>query len=356
MREAWWPAALLVLVMASPAAAAGPPEDRLARLGEIGRLLAGDGPAPADAEPLLAEILALADAEVLDNLRTGGPFASAAFIQERLDTFTSTWGGASFHVQPLGRPGETPLTLGVFSLAGAAPHGSVRAYGRAPGGETSLLVAIAHDGAPEVHSWPAARDGSAQILATWLGAGSGGGGRPLQVEVWRRGGREGLERVWSAATLFPDGLWALGFFVKGADISIRYEARYPGWKPGCDGQTEHVDLYRPDARRDAPALARRQVVNGWHRELQAAVARLLAALPSRDPAPLAELVPDRSLRGRLPRGLAPEPACDQGSPDAPAGVTVAATEDRNGRLVPWSLSWRRAARGWRLSAAAPMLQ
>jgi hypothetical protein len=86
------------------------------------------------------------------------------------------------------------------------------------------------------------------------------------------------------------------------------------------------------------------------------VGRFLAALAAGNRAALAELVPDRALRGRLPRALAPEPACDQGSPGAPAGVTVAATEERNGRLVPWSLSWRRSPRGWRLHAAAPMLQ
>jgi hypothetical protein len=356
MRAPWGVAVLLVLAVALRGAGAAPPEDRLARVGELGRLLSGDPLAPGDGEALLAEIFALADAEVLDSLRSGGPFASAAFIQERLDAFTATWGGAGFRVAPLGRAGEAPLILGVWSVAGAAPRGSVRAWGPGPGGEARLLAAVEHEGAPEIHAWPPARDGSAQVLVTWLGAGSGGGGRPLQIEVWRRGGRDGLDRVWSAATLFPGGLWALGFSVKGAEVSIRYEPRYPGWKPGCERQTEHVDLYRPDARGDALVLARRQVVNGWHRELQATVERFLAALASRHQATLAELVPDRALRGRLPRTLAAEPACDQGSPDAAPGVAVAATEERDGRMVPWSLSWRRAPRGWRLSAAAPMLQ
>jgi len=37
-------------------------------------------------------------------------------------------------------------------------------------------------------------------------------------------------------------------------------------------------------------------------------------------------------------------------------VTVAATELRGGRRVPWALGWTRGPAGWRLRAAAPVLE
>jgi len=62
------------------------------------------------------------------------------------------------------------------------------------------------------------------------------------------------------------------------------------------------------------------------------------------------------LRARLPRALAPDAVCDVVVSNAPLSVVVAATETRSGRTVPWSLSWRRDASGWRLRAAAPVLE
>ena len=41
---------------------------------------------------------------------------------------------------------------------------------------------------------------------------------------------------------------------------------------------------------------------------------------------------------------------------APATVIVAATREHDGQRVPWSLTWRRESRGWRLAAAGPMLE
>ncbi len=179
----------------------------------------------------------------------------------------------------LGAGGGTgALTVGVFTLPGPAPRGSVRVYGRRRDGDVARLAAITHDGTAELHRWAAARDGAPQLLVTWLGAASGSGGRALEIELWRRGGRDGVERRWSSAALFPDGVRALGFAVKSDGVTIRYEAPYAGRKPGCQGQTELVDLYRPDARREDLVLVRRNVVNGWHRELQAAVGRVLLAL------------------------------------------------------------------------------
>jgi hypothetical protein len=355
MRRAW---AVLVALMLVSAAGDGGATDRLSRVEELRGVLSTTGEtAPADLDAALAALFALADDEIIENLRAGEPFASAAFIQERLDAFMAAWGGAGFRVHRLGAGGGTgALTVGVFTLPGPAPRGSVRVYGRRRDGEVARLAAITHDGTPELHRWVAARDGAPQLLATWLGAASGSGGRVLEIELWRRGGRDGVERRWSLAALFPDGLRALGFAVKSDGVSIRYEAPYAGRKPGCQGQTELVDLYRADVRREDLVLVRRAVVNGWHRELQAAVGRVLVALDAGDAATLGALAPDRALAARLPRTLTREPACDEAAPGTPTSATVAVTEERSGRRVPWSLVWRRAPKGWRLTAAMPMLQ
>jgi hypothetical protein len=350
--------AVLVALMLVSAAASGAATDRLSRVEALRAVLAATGEtAPADLDAALAALFALADDEIIENLGAGEPFASTAFIQERLDAFMAAWGGAAFRVHRVGAGGGTgALTVGVFTLPGPAPRGSVRVYGRRRDGDVARLAAITHDGTPELHRWAAAQDGAPQLLASWLGAASGADGRTLEIELWRRGGRDGVERRWSSATLFPDGVQALGFAVKGDEVTIRYQAPYAGRKPGCQGQTELIDLYRPAVRRDDLVLVRRSVVNGWHRELQAAVGRVLLALDTGDAATLAALVPDRALAARLPRTLTREPACDEAAPGTPTSATVAVTEEQSGRRVPWSLVWRRAPRGWRLTAAMRMLQ
>ena len=237
--------------------------------------------APADLDAALAALFALADDEIIENLGAGEPFASTAFIQERLDAFMAAWGGAGFRVHRLGAGGGTgALTVGVFTLPGPEPRGSVRVYGRRRDGDVARLAAITHDGTPELIAGRR-RDGAPQLWRR--GWARGDRGRALESSVAPRG-PDGVERRWSSAALFPDGLQALGFVVKGDAVTIRYEAPYAGRKPGCQGQTEMVDLYRPDVRREDLVLARRGVVNGWHRELQAAVGRVLLALEAGDAA------------------------------------------------------------------------
>ena len=114
-------------------------------------------------------------------------------------------------------------------------------------------------------------------------------------------------------------------------------------------------LGRP-ARSIGLTLVHRRVVNGWHRELQSAVTRLYSALGTDDRHVVAELVPDPSLRARLPRELRAEPVCDARDPARPGTVIVAATREHDQQREPWSLTWRGGARGWRLAAAAPVLQ
>jgi hypothetical protein len=155
--------------------------------------------------------------------------------------------------------------------------------------------------------------------------------------------------VWSTASLLGEGLRARSWSVRGADLRIRYELRYPGWAPGCEGQTEVEDVYRLLGPAGITRVSRREH-DAWHRDLHAAVQRLTEALAARDETALATLVPDRGLRGRLPSALRPEPSCD--AREGAEAVSVAAVADRR----PWALTFRQAGARWRLTAASPVLQ
>ena len=359
-------------VCGTAAATGGDRLDRFRELAASGLARAQLGGAET-ADATVSELYALVDEEIVENLESGGPFASLGFIQERLDAFGGAWGGASFHIlRPAGGAARAPLTIGVLALAGVPGSGSMRLYGRTAGAVVPVRT-VTHDGVPEVHEWPAARDGAPQWVVTWTGPAVGRGARPVRVELWRQRRDDEATRVWGSADLYPDGLWASDLAIRRGEIRLRYELRYPGWKPGCEGQTEHEDFYRVPPGADVPALARRQVFNGWHRDLGTAVERFFAALAHQDLRRLAELVPDARVRARLPAGLRPEPACEAHSPDTPGMVVVAATDDGPGpdsrrgesrpatsrvpAASPWSLWWTRAPGGaWRLSAAQPVLE
>ncbi len=369
--RAWIAGITAALVLAAGLSAHA--TDRLERFRDLAasrlalaQLGAGDASGSA-----VTELYALVDEEIVENLESGGPFAAVAFIQDRLDAFSGAWGGASFQVlRPRGGRVRGPFTVGIFSLSGVPDSGGMRIYARS-GDSIGPVRTVTHDGVPEVSEWPPARDGSAQWLVTWLGPAAGRGSRPVRMELWRQRGDADATRAWSSADLFPDGLAASHVGLGRGEITLRYELRYPGWKPGCEGQTEHEDLYRAAADGGAPVLARRHVWNGWHRDLGSVVSAFFSALAGGDARRLAELVPDARLRQRLPAGLRPEPACEAQSPDMPGLVVVAATDERlagapDGRALrpstnghgpaPWSLWWTRAASGaWRLSAAQPVL-
>jgi hypothetical protein len=309
----------------------------------------GDG---ADVRPLYA----LIDEEVIESLDSGGPFASPMFIQGQLDGFAEAWGGVVLGVRAVvGPDARAPLLVGGFSLGTMGRTGSVRVYGRSAGAATLLSVS-AWRGAPEVLEWLPTRRGEAQFLVRWTGETSGRGTRALRLDLWRQTGPDTVRVVWSTAEHFPGGLWVAGAEVTPGEVVLRYETRYPGWKPGCEEQTEQVDVYRYQPAAETLALARGHAVNGWHRELQSAVTRFFAALHDRDERTLAELVPDAAVRGRLPAHLDPEPACEGRSPGRPGVVTVAAAEERDGGAAPWSLSWARLSQGWRLAAVEAVLQ
>ena len=269
-------------------------------------------------------------------------------------------GAARASACTVSRPGGATgaLTVGVFARARArrlvAPCASTgaAATGRSHGSRRSRTTAC-----PELHRWPAARDGAPQFVATWFGAASGRGGRPLAVEVWRGGG-DGVERLWTSSTPFPDGLSATAFAVKNGTIAIRYEPAYPGWKPGCDRQTEHVDFYRPDARRPgAGAEPARCASNAGIATCSARSGRLLDALASGDTRAVRALVPDRALAARLPRALGREPACDEaasGLADDRDGGGDGGSERRDRAVVAHVASDARRLAAGRCDAHATM--
>ena len=307
-------------------------------------------------EETVSALYRLVDDEIVENLRGGGIFASPDFIQERLEGFNSAWGGARFRVLRLGVEGPRALTVALYGLNGIEGPGSVRVF-TGTGAAAALTRTITHPGAPEAFAWPSARDGSPQLALTWAGAAVAARRYPLRVDVWRAG-PAGVSRTWSTELAYPEGLRAADWRLGVGEIVLRYDLRYPGWKPGCDGQTEQEEVFRQGS--DGIASVRRQTINAWHRELSREVTRFFAAVESGDRRALAELVPDASLRARLPGGLVPEPACDVASAETPNSVMVAATQERpdHGAAIrsPWSLVWNRQPRGWRLAGAAPVLQ
>jgi hypothetical protein len=334
---------LLLALVVTTVAAGADRGDRLDRFRELaasrlGLAQLGDDDAPFEA---YRDLYAVLDDEIVESLASGGPFASLAFIQDRLDTFAEAWGGATLRLSHAG-----PLLVGAFTLDERSAANSVRVYGQLRT-EPALLSAVYGQGRPSVHLLPSATDGTA-VLVAWEGPASRWGTRPLHIELLRRDG-DRMRVAWSTSDLFAEGLMARSWAVHGAEVRLRYELRYPGWAPGCEGQTEQEDVYRVTAN-VVSRLARRQV-DGWHRELHATVERLTAALAAGDDSTIAALVPDRGLRGRLPAALRAEPVCD--ARESGEAVSVAAVgEDRR----PWALTFRRLAGGWRLTAANPVLQ
>jgi len=333
-----------------------PAQDRLERFRTLGRDGLAAAPDAAARERALHELYELVDAEVLDSLRGDEPFSSLVFIRERLDALMDAWGGATLRVLRVpGAPGRAPLTIGLYSLAGVEGSGSLRIY-VGTGGSASLAASSTQDGVLDAQVWPAGPDHVVRVLALWSGASTGAAFRSLRAELWEGRAGDRVVRAWSTAERWPDGLVVSDWRAQPGALMIRHQIQYPGWTPGCPGQTEQEDHFRL-APSGGLVLVRQQVINGWAREVGAAADRLFRALAADDARALAALVPSPTLRARLPRSLVPEPLCEQPAPPgARSAVTVAASEISDGRRRPWALSWTRSASGWRLSAAAPVLQ
>jgi hypothetical protein len=341
---------MLVMALAGALASAGiatanPSIDRLERFRDLaGHRLAifqlGASSRSAEDE---REILALLDEEIVQNLASGGLFASEGFLQERLDGFAEVWGGAAFRALRVG-----PLAV-VACYLGEAGANSVRVYGRL-GDEAALLGTLRREGKPALHRLPGTPRDPVEFLVAWEGASSGRGTRELRLDVVRLRGDD-VTVAWSTTDAFPEGLLARTYRVRGPEVTIRYELHYPGWTPGCEGQTEGEDVYRFVAERGALVRTSRRQINGWHAGLHQAVGRLLSALASGDRSALLQLVPDPKLRGALPAKLDRDAACD--ARESGDRVSVAAVAEK-GR--PWTLTFLRAGTRWRLAAATPMLQ
>ncbi len=332
-------------VAAAVSVAAGPVPDRLERFRALvsERLSAAqilDAGTSADA---YGEAYALLDEEIVESLGSGGVFASTAFLQDRLDAFSDAWGGAAVRIVRLGQ-----LVVGVFQLGERATANSIRVYGRLRD-EAALLTTIAREGRPALYPLSPAGGGMVQFLVAWEGTASGQISRPLRLELARQYA-EGVRVVWSTAEVYPDGLVARSYTVRGPELRIRYELRYPGWVAGCEGQTEQEDVYRLAPATGAYARVSQRQYEAWHRELRASVARLFTALAGGDRRAVAGLVPDPRVRERLPAKLEPEPVCDAMTG---ANVSVAASD---GHGSPWSLTFQRAgAAGWRVTSASPVM-
>jgi hypothetical protein len=317
--------------------------DRLERFRTLAATRLG-GAALLDGDTSLTELYALLDEEIVESLDSGGVFASLGFLQDRLDGLADVWGGASLK---LTRVGE--LTVGAFHLG--ASHGVVRVYGR-PGDEVQLMTAMSREGRPSVQPLPPGPGGAPQFLVAWDGPSSGWGSRGFRLDLVRQRGAD-VVTAWTTATLFPDGLEARDWRVRGGEARVRYELRYPGWVPGCAGQTEQEDVYRLSADGSTLVRVSRRQHDAWHQGLRRAVSALFEALASRERAALAALVPDERLRQRLPASLRAEPACDAAEGAPPNRVSVAATTESG---APWTLVWEHASGRWRLRAATPVLQ
>ena len=215
------------------------------------------------------ELFALADEEIVENLATGGPFASPDFIQERLEAFMSAWGGASFRVHRLAsgacadiadgrrvrRAGSRAVGLRARVRAPprrddrAARRDRARRHARAPplAGGARRRAAVRRDvvrrGVGSRRA-PAARRAVARAAAT---ASSGCGRRPRRfpMDCPRRRSRSRTERSRSATSSLS-----------------RLEA---GLRPPDGARRTSIGRMR-----GAPGLvlSRRNVVNGWHRDLQ----------------------------------------------------------------------------------------
>src|ERR1700675_1378497 len=176
-RSAWLALALLVthgLVSGAPSVAGGPP-DRLERFRDLAsaRLTALPLETSVRAAEDEREIYALLDDEIIQNVTSGGLFASADFLQDRLDGLTAAWGGVAFHVMRVGSLVVVACPLGEDGAD------SVRVYGPRAG-EAALLATLRHEGRASLYALPAGPRSPLPFLVAWDGAPSGRGPRALR--------------------------------------------------------------------------------------------------------------------------------------------------------------------------------
>src|SRR5205823_366145 len=138
---------------------------------------------------------------------------------------------------------------------------SVRVYGPLRD-EAALLATLYREGRPSVT--PLAGAGEPQFLATWEGAPSGRGTRPLRVDLVRAHA-DGVRVTWSTATLFPEGLHARAAAGAGPRARMRRRRRRArdrldrGHERGSTAVEPHVPPRRrplaPDGRGAGDAMS-----------------------------------------------------------------------------------------------------
>jgi hypothetical protein len=329
----------------TPAQAARP-ADRLDRFRTLAasRLSLVEAQDPERAAETYREIYGLVDEEIVESLASGSVFATPAFLQDRLDGFAEAWGGAFLKLSRIGR-----FTVGAFALGDGPAGSSVRVYG-ATGSEAQLLATFQREGRATVYELSKTGDRAAFFII-WEGVPTGRGTRTLRMDLVHELG-DAAAVVWSTANLFPEGLTARDWRIRGGEVRIRYELHYPGWTPGCEPQTEQEDILKVAPDGSGVARVGRRQYHAWHLALHRTVEGLMTALAEGNRAALATMVPDSQLLQALPPRLQREAACDAPDAPEPAAVSVAAT----GEGGPWTLTFRRSGGQWRLTSATPVLQ
>ena len=159
---------------------------------------------------------------------------------------------------------------------------------------------------------------------------------------------------WSSGDAFPDGLWVSDWRTQAGRARAALRAPLSGLEAGLRGPDRAGGRLPRRPPRRGLTLVRRQVVNGWHRELRAAVDALLRRARRRTTrARSPSWCPIRRCARGCPAACAPSRRATQRDPDAAARTVVVAATDacRDGRRAPWSLCVERGPRGWRLTGA-----
>src|SRR3989442_121839 len=113
---------------------AADPVDRLDQFRQLARSHASLGHGDAAESPdAYRDMYALLDEEIVESLGAGGLYASAGFLQDRLDAFGAAWGAAAVDVLRV-----RPLVVGAFQMSAAPGVNSVRGHSRL-GGEGRLV-------------------------------------------------------------------------------------------------------------------------------------------------------------------------------------------------------------------------
>ena len=337
--------------------------DRLERFRELvqpASRRAGAAGAEA-ARRALGEMYALLDDEIVESLRSGGPFASRGVPSGAPRRVRRGLGRGALRVHRVERRGRRAGAHARRCSASpaCASRDAARVRGRRRDRSGPALLGEVTARPPEVYPWPARPRRRRALRGGWEGAPLGATGPPAArraLERRRATARRGV--VWSSADSVPGrpvggrsgtsgrrDRGALRAALSRVDAGLRGPDRAGGRLP------------RPRAdRRARPGAAPRRSTAGTA-SCGAAAARALRGARGRRPARARRA----GARRRAAAPAAGEPAWPSppatrgcGQPGAPFVVAATAVRRRPARAVVAHLG--RGPRGWRLTAAAPVLQ